>query len=360
MIIKIISLVLSALIFSGCGGFSDTYEIISEILSETPSESQDIKGMWLSYHDLEAPLKSESEEEFEKQIETVFRNCKSLGINTLFVHVRPFGDSIYESDYFPTSKYLKGDYDPLEIMVKKAHGMDMAFHAWINPMRCMTVEETANIPQDFPVKRWYDEKSDSVIEYEGRVYLNPEKADARALITDGVLEILKNYDVDGIHIDDYFYPANLPFEKDNSNADKRRENTDKMVKELFTAVKGEGSIFSISPTGNMNYNYSTIYSDSKKWCSQYGYCDYIIPQIYYGFENESLSFEEALKNWCEVSKVKVLIGLAAYKVGTYDKYAGKGQNEWIENDDILLRQTEKAKEYDNVGGVVFFRYGSFF
>ncbi len=348
MIIKIISLVLSVLIFSGCELCPDT---------KNPDE---ITGMWISYLDLTTALKCESAKEFETEIGTMFENCKSLGVNTLFVHLRPFGDSFYPSEFFPLSDYCKGDYDPLEIMVREAKKLNLSFHAWINPMRCMTMEEISSVPGKYAVKQWYDGKSDCVIEYNDRIYLNPGKQEVIDLIKNGVLEILDNYEVDGIHIDDYFYPANLPFETDNSDADKRRENTDRMVKTLYDTTKEKGSVFSISPTGNMYYNHSVIYSDSKKWCSQYGYCDYIIPQLYYGFENESLSFEKALCEWCSASEVKVLAGLAAYKMGNSDKYAGKGQNEWIENDDILLRQKEKAKEYENVSGVVYFRYGSFF
>ena len=350
MIVKIVSLILSVFVLTGCDGFRYI----------EPTQPEKIKGMWLSYHDLAKPLKCEDEKEFTSQIETIFDNCKSLGVNTLFLHLRLFGDSIYPSELFPKSKYVKGDYDPLSIMVKVAKSKNLSLHGWINPMRCMTVEEIASVPENYAVRRWYDEKSDCVLVHDGRIYLNPEKEEVRRLIAGGVREILNNYDVDGIHIDDYFYPANLPFEKDNSNGDKRRENTDKMVKELYQVTKENGSVFSISPTGNMNYNYSVIYSDSQKWCSQSGYCDYIIPQIYYGFENEALSFEEALENWCSVSKVKVLVGLAAYKVGNLDKYAGKGQNEWIEDKDILSKQTEKVKEYPQACGVVYFRYGSFF
>jgi len=357
--VRFISIILSVLIFSGCG-YVENSKSIFEILESLSSQNEEIKGVWLSYHDLASPLKKQSKEEFEKEIKIIFKNCKSIGINTLFVHIRPFGDSFYESQFFPLSGYCNGNYDALEIMTKLAKAENLSFHAWINPMRCMTVEQVVSVDKSFAVRCWYDENSDCVTEHDGRVYLNPAKAEARKLITDGVREILDNYEVDGIHIDDYFYPPNLPFEKDNSDAPKRRENTDKMVKELYETVKEHGKIFSISPTGNMDYNYNTIYSDSKKWCSQYGYCDYIIPQIYYGFENESLSFEKALSDWCKVSQVKVLVGLAAYKVGVTDKYAGKGQNEWIENDDILLRQTEKSKEYDNVTGVVYFRYGSLF
>ncbi len=348
MIIKIISLILSVLIFSGCSFYA------------VEEKTEPVNGIWLSYHDLAVPLKCEDEKDFKTQIEKMFENCKSIGVNTLFVHLRPFGDSIYPSKLFPRSKYVKGDYDPLDIMVKVAKENDLSLHGWINPMRCMTVEEINSVADNYAVKRWYDEKNDCVFEQGGRIYLNPESEEVRNLITSGVYEILENYEIDGIHIDDYFYPANLPFEKDNSNASKRRENTDKMVKELYEVTKEKGSIFSISPTGNMDYNYSVIYSDSKKWCSQSGYCDYIIPQIYYGFENEALSFEKALENWCSVSEVKVLVGLAAYKVGQFDKYAGKGQNEWIKDKDILEKQTEKVKEYPNVCGVVYFRYGSFF
>jgi uncharacterized lipoprotein YddW (UPF0748 family) len=109
---------------------------------------------------------------------------------------------------------------------------------------------------------------------------------------------------------------------------------------------GEDKIFSVSPAGNIRRNTDEIYADVKLWCKG-GYCDIILPQIYFGFENETLPFEKCLNDWLSLtdqSKVILIPALALYKRGKEDIFAGEGKNEWIENDDIISRQIETIKE----------------
>ena len=391
MLLKIIAIFILTVFLSSCtspvnqnaeGNFKNSGTIF-DILTGLNSSETEMRGMWISFLDLKEPLKKENKEEFSDEIEKIYDNCISMGINTVFVHVRPYGDSIYPSEFFNMSSFCNpnAEYDALKIMTKKAKEKKLSFHAWINPMRTVATEEIKDISKEYPIRQWYDDsllKARNLFEYEGRVYLNPASDEVRNLITDGVKEILKKYDVDGIHIDDYFYPPLLPASYDEAyyndylanGGDKslkawRQENTTKMVKELYDTVKGKRKklIFSISPTGNTYYNEHNIYADIKTWCTEHGYCDYIIPQLYYGFENEVLDYITALNEWNEFvnhDNVNLVIGLAAYKVGAEDKNSGSGINEWKVNDDVLSRQVKALKEYENVNGVVFFRYDSLF
>ena len=176
------------------------------------------------------------------------------------------------------------------------------------------------------------------------------------LIVDGIREILSRYDVDGIHFDDYFYPPSCgdfdkgEYEEYRRNGGKlsldffRRENVSNLLSLSYSAVKsfGEEKIFSVSPSGDMVRNYNEIYADVSLWCKG-GYCDMIIPQLYYGFLNESKPFSDVLSQWLTLtdkSKVKLVIGLALYKVGEKDEFAGKGENEWKENGDIIKGQRD--------------------
>jgi len=116
---------------------------------------------------------------------------------------------------------------------------------------------------------------------------------------------------------------------------------------------------SISPSGNIEYNYEFLYADVKTWLQEEGYCDWIIPQIYFGFENETNPFEKCAEQWYELKtndRVKLIAGLALYKANEKDEFAGSGINEWTENDDIIKRETEFCKQlgYD---GVSLYSYG---
>ena len=179
------------------------------------------------------------------------------------------------------------------------------------------------------------------------------------LIIDGVDELLRNYDIKGIHIDDYFYPPDFG-EKDKADYEAyikkggklslsqwRKENVNSLVSAIYAKVKsfGEDKIFSISPAGNIKRNNDEIYADVKLWCKG-GYCDIILPQIYFGFENETLPFEKCLDSWLELTdseKVTLIPALALYKRGKEDIYAGKAKNEWLENNDVITRQIEMLK-----------------
>ena len=120
------------------------------------------------------------------------------------------------------------------------------------------------------------------------------------------------------------------------------------------------AVFSISPTGNIRKNKSSHYADVELWLSRKGFTDWIVPQIYYGFEHEDMPFENVAKEWLKLSEdssVKLVCGLAAYKQGEADNGAGRGKNEWTENGDVISRQIEYTYSlgYD---GYALFSYSS--
>ena len=314
-------------------------------------------GLWLPYMDFENYMYNKSESEYREEIKKILSDAKAEGINTIYFHVHPNGDAYYKSNIFPKGIYYTGDYDPLQIMLDEAHDMGISVHAWLNPMRFQTVEQMENLPDDFIVKQWINEKSPMVKIINNRWYLNPAYEEVTELVSECADEILKNYNVDGIHIDDYFYPTtetefdSEAFEISNSNdlAQWRQENINNMVKSLYDTVKSNNKRikFGISPQGNINANYNSQYADVKLWAGTEGYADYIIPQIYFGFENETCPFEPTLKEWEKLVKdsgVSLIIGLAEYKLGEEDKWAGvAGEMEWIENPDIINQQIELVK-----------------
>ena len=352
-----------------------------------PAKADEVRAVWIAYLDLQNILVGQTKAYFTETITEMFATCKASGLNTVIVQVRPYGDSFYPSDFFPWSNYASGkigealSYDPLKIMVSKAHEMGLKIEAWVNPLRAMTETQIADISEDYPIRQWYGsekKKSENLFITGGRIYLNPASAEVRDLIAAGVAEIVRHYDVDGIHIDDYFYPSGLEFSHDAAQYQKylagggtltqgdwRRSLTSKMVKQMYSAIKAADKtvLFGISPRGINSQTYELLYADVAEWVSQSGYLDYIAPQIYYGYENSTAPYSETLKEWSEMvtaKNVQLLIGLSPYKIGTEDQYAGAGKNEWLENDDIIARQINDARGYDNCHGVILFRYEQVF
>lgn len=340
------------------------------------------KGFWISYLEYMSILKNKSESSFKKSVEKYFDNISALGFNTVYVHVRAFGDAYYDSSLFPSGEQFDGtigtenSFDALRVMIDCAHARGLSIHAWVNPMRLMTAAQMQGIDSSYQIKKWYTKnKGTYVVESGGRLYLNPAYSEVTDLIADGISEIVLNYDVDGIQIDDYFYPTTAAsFDKTAYSASGtslslsgwRLSNVNKMVKKLYSAVHGVNDtvMFGISPQGILENNYNELYADVKTWCAENGYCDYILPQVYFGFENAAYPYDRVINEWSGMvtnRNVKLVIGLAAYKIGAADNYAGAGgRNEWLNNSDILARQMTSAQKLPNYGGVALYRYGSVF
>lgn len=358
---------------------------VSQIPASTNVAQQDeVNAIWIAFLDLQKILPGKSQSAFRSSVQQMYQNCVDAGLNTVIVQVRPYGDSFYPSDLFPWSSYASGKlgtspgFDPLEILVEEAHAKGLTFEAWVNPLRLMAESEISSVSSSYPVRQWYDnptKKAENLISYGGRLYLNPASSEARQLVVDGVTEIIENYDVDGIHIDDYFYPSSLPESYDLasyqasgsklSHADWRRQNITTLMGEMYSAIKKADSscTFGISPRGIVSQDYDLVYADVAYWASHAGYCDYLAPQVYYGFEHASAPYDEIVEEWSEMTTapgVSLRIGLAAYKVGAVDTYAGSGKNEWTQNTDIIARQIDLSRQYDNIEGIILFRYDQIF
>lgn len=361
---------------------------LDEILSALPQkqESAEIHGVWISYLELSPRIVGKTEAEFIKLAEELCQNCRSLGFQTIFLQIRPFADSFYPSEYYPWSCYAGGvigaspGYDPVGILRDCAAKLGLSVHGWINPMRGFEEEEIGRVSSEYPIRQWYDDpdlKDQNLFSADGILYLNPGSADARELIINGALEALERYQLDGIHIDDYFYPPSLPFSADEasylawkeaggtlSQEDWRRENTYIMVKELSEAVhkSSETAMFGVSPRAVISQNYNDLYIDVEKWMAEPECLDYIAPQIYFGFENEAAPFAQVAAEWdelCTKYQVPLVPGLAAYKVGQEDTYAGSGVLEWVESPQILQQQAAYLQSLDSCAGMIFFRYDNF-
>ncbi len=336
---------------------SESKAPVTEDTAFEPLNYREQVGMWLPYVRFPDYMQGKSEESFREAVVQIMEDAAADNVNTVYFHVRPNGDAYYKSELFPKGAYLDSDYDPLKIVLEEAHKRGISVHAWINPLRLQTAEQMEKVPDSFIVRKWINAGEPYVKNVNGRWYLDPAYPETVELIETSVREILGNYDVDGVHIDDYFYPTTDPefdreaFEVSGSTdlAQWRMDNVNRFVKAMYDAVKNadERLVFGISPQGNIDADYNSQYADVRRWGSEEGYCDYIIPQIYFGFENENSPFLPTLKQWEELvddSIVSLIIGLAAYKLGREDKWAGDaGELEWINDPDIIRKQIVEVK-----------------
>lgn len=364
---------------SESGRQSQTTSDTSEV-SESPAvKTDEVRAMWISMLDYAQYTTGKDEAGFREAFASIVDDCAALGLNTLFVHVRPYGDAMYPSAYFPWSSYASGTqgvdpgYDPLAVMLELAHAKGMQVHAWLNPLRiCRDEAMQQTLAEDNIGLLWWNEQNGRVCIADGGLYYNPASDAVHTLVLNGIAEILEHYDVDGIHFDDYFYPTTdeefddldyAAYQRDGgtmSLADWRRDNVNRLVRAVHTLCAEKGRVFGISPAGNIENNFQSLYADVERWCSQDGYVDYICPQIYFGFDHATRPFVETMEDWAAFCRedVALYIGLAAYKVGLSDTWAGDGAEEWVENTDLLARQIEALRANEKASGFALFRYGS--
>ncbi|MCR5600847.1 MAG: family 10 glycosylhydrolase [Ruminococcus sp.] len=360
----------AAICLSGCSavksdsGLQRTAEYNESLAPEScgtkyvPMNFREQVGVWLPYVKFPEIMQGKNADGFRKALGEFLEDAAADNVNTLYFHVHPMGDSYYSSEIYPTGVYLDGGFDALGIVLDEAHKRGISVHAWINPLRMQTDEVMRTLPDDYIIKRWINDGEPYVKNVNGRWYLDPAYEESVELMTRTVSEILDNYRVDGLQIDDYFYPTTDPefdreaFEASGCTdlAEWRTGNVDRFVKAIYDTVKSrdERLVFGISPQGNIRVDYDTQYADVRLWGGEKGYCDYIVPQIYYGFENVNSPFLPTLDEWVELvgdSGVSLIIGLAAYKLGREDKWAGEAAElEWINDPDIIRKQIEAVKK----------------
>lgn len=354
--------------------------------AQTPKASEEMRGVWVSsVYNLDYPKKPTTDSDTLKaQADEILDNCVKWGLNTVFLQVRPSSDALYPSEIFPWSKYLTGKqgiepengFDPLAYWVKEAHARGLELHAWINPYRITKGKQAEwdSLASSHPAKK----NPEWTVQYtDGNYYFDPGVPEVRDLVVQGAVEIAKNYQIDGLHMDDYFYPGkDFPDSKTyeaygkgfSDLADWRRENVNQLVRQLDTELHQirKELQFGISPSGiwanrstdprgsntNGSEHYVSNYADSLYWI-EHGLVDYIIPQIYWEIGHQLADFATLADWWNQSVKgdVKLYIGMGAYRC------ADNPTGVW-KTTDPLFASMDYLKGKQNVSGCVFFRYGS--
>ncbi len=326
--------------------------LTSSAVSYPPEE---MRGVWIaSVYNIDFPSKTNlTATEMKNEIDEIMKNAKGMNLNAVFFQVRPSADALYKSSIFPWSAVLTGtqgktpsdSFDPLSYAVESAHKNGLELHAWINPFKITRGSvkspntDLSKLAASHPARK----NPDLVVSSGGELYFDPGEPKARQLIIDGVREIVENYDVDGIHFDDYFYPGRdfddaASYKKYGSSykniGDYRRANVDSFISTCYQTIKRlDPSVkFGVSPfavwankknvsegsdTSGGVETYLDHYADTKKWVKE-GYIDYIAPQVYWNIGFKAADYETLVKWWsnvCKNTNVKLYVGHAAYKIG---------------------------------------------
>lgn len=352
--------------------------VSSSKVQEQVIEETEIRGVYISYLEYLTYFQGNALNINKSYINKMLDNIASLNFNTIFLQVSPFSDAIYDSKIFPYSITLSGvegknpGMDYLDYFIKEGKKRGLKIHAWINPYRISSDNDTSKLSKTNPAYSLLN-TNDVKVSNQG-IYYNPASPKAIDLVLKQVYELISNYDIAGIHFDDYFY-VDQEIDKDNylkymeknpniTLSDYRLNVVNTMIKSVYKVIKdyNQDLIFSIAPDGNLENNYTYHFADVKTWLKEDNYVDIIMPQVYYGFENQYKPFLETVSNWNSLiqNKTKIIPVLAFYKVGLFDSGAGSGGYEWTNNNNMIERQINYVKTLNNYNGFALFRYDFLF
>lgn len=301
-----------------------------------PPPNREFRGVWIAtINNIDWPSKPGLPVEQQKsELIKLLDLAKNLKLNVIIFQVRPACDAMYASRIEPWSEYLTGEmgvpptpfYDPLAFAIEEAHKRGLELHAWFNPFR-------ARHPSAFSkpdIMHISSRRPTYLKSYGKHLWLDPGDKNAREYTISVIMDVVKRYDIDGVHLDDYFYPyvekdasgKDIPFPDDDtynkyrkaggtlSKNDWRRENINQFVKNLYNAIHSEKKWvkLGISPFGIWRPNhppqilgmdaYERIYADSLKWLQE-GWVDYFAPQLYWGINEKNQSFPILLEWWAK-------------------------------------------------------------
>lgn len=337
-----------------------------------PTAVAPYRAVWVSYLEWQQ-VDFSATETFSDDIAVILDNIRNLGATVVLAQVRPFGDALYPSSYYPFSHLCTGQqgrdpgYDPLALLVQAAHDRGLALEAWVNPYR-IQAGLTPALCDASPAKL----HPDWVKYTDTGAYLDPANTAVRQYIADAVGELCANYDVDGIHFDDYFYPTTDPaFDAADYAAsgtaltqdDWRRENVNALVELCHATARRYGVRFGVAPVGDPEQNYALQYSDAARWLRQ-GTVDYLMPQLYWGQDyvkdgDTSHSLARLAGAWAALPRaagVRLYAGLGAYRIGAGD--GSDAGSEWVSGRALA----DQLNLLDRLGvqGAGLYRYASLF
>jgi uncharacterized lipoprotein YddW (UPF0748 family) len=309
---------------------------------------------------------------------------KKNGMNAVIVQVRTAADAFYPSPYEPWSQWLTGTqgllpkpyWDPLQFMIEEAHKRGFEFHAWCNPYRADFDINRTNIAPDH-ISRLYPQW---FLKYGNQLFFDPGNREAQQWSINVMKDIVARYDIDALHMDDYFYPYRIAgrefpdsvsyvqYGRGQNKDDWRRSNVDSIIKKLGAIIKQQKPWvkFGISPFGVWRNiakdprgsntragqtNYDDLYADVLSWIKN-KWIDYVAPQIYWEFSQPNAPYQVLLEWWNkQTNGLHCYIGLGIYKAGTTQAWRDRT---------LIPRQIDSLRAQPNINGAIYFSSTSFY
>ncbi len=348
---------------------------VDMICAENPK--REFRGAWLHVIG-QSQWQNKTTAQAKKYIDDQFQKLADAGCNAVIFQVRPTADALYESELEPWSAWLTGKrgkspspaWDPMAYAIEEAHRRGMEFHAWLNPYR------VTSSPKDvLPSSHAANREPDRFVKFNGQIFFDPAYQENRDFICKVIDDIVNRYDVDAIHIDDYFYPypANgQRFDADQTSysrfgngqnkGDWRRQNVDLLIEQIYSTIKERKPWvrFGVSPFGIWRnkrtdprgsestglQNYDDLYADVLLWAKK-GWIDYMVPQLYWTLDMKAAPSRNLAKWWNDNSQgVDVYIGQDVKRTMDTPDPGNHDRNE-------LDTKVRLSRELPNIGGNVW-------
>lgn len=369
--------------------------LITGLIMTTTASAQTVKrefrAVWIAtVANIDWPSRAGLTVEAQKdEILKILDRHKENGMNAVILQVRPGADAFYCSAKEPWSRYLSGEqgvapdpyYDPLEFWIEQAHSRGMELHAWFNPYR-IKLNLEHELTEDHVANRY----PGWTFTYGGKSYFSPAIPEVRQFLTEVVTDVVRRYDIDAVHFDDYFYPYQVPGEQFPDDSlfalyggdyfpdridDWRRQNVDTVIHSLSKAIKCEKPWvkFGISPFGVWRNrtedprgsetragtsNFDGLYADVIRWQRE-GWIDYLMPQVYWRDDHPAADFSTLAWWWNDAAYGRhVYLGLAPYRIQR------RSEHRLWRRDRFFLRQLEVARSLDQIRGFGMFSSNHFF
>lgn len=345
-------------------------------------KKHEMRAVWIAtVAGIDWPSQKKDAELQKTEMVEMLDSLRAVGINAVVFQVRPTSDAFYQSDMEPWSHYLTGEqgrapepyYDPLKFVTEEAHKRCMEVHAWINPYRVTNGENTKMLNKG----HIYYKRPELFLKYGGKIYFNPGLQEVRDYLTVVVSDIVRSYDIDAVHLDDYFYPykvAGAEFPDDATfrscsrgifdKEEWRRDNVNLIVEQIHKAVKEAKPWveFGISPFGVWRNsaddlrgsdtragctNYDELYADVLLWLER-GWIDYVTPQLYWEIGKDVADYEE-LSNWWGAYSFG-----RNYYIGLYASGFEVNKTEPWKRPNELVRQMDFSSACEEVKGYFFY------
>ncbi len=374
--ILLLAAIFTSVSLNGCRKRSQSPSQTLESDQVTVSHTREFRGAWIAtVENIDWPSKPGlSVEEQKKEMRYILDQLKLYRINAALFQARPEGDALYSSKLEPWSRFLTGTqgkdpgYDPLAFFVEEAHARGIEAHVWLNPYRAKANKSSTVVaPHAAATYKEY------VYDYRTLAWMDPGAKVIEDLTYNVVMDMVDRYDIDGVHIDDYFYPYpdQTPFPDDKTYAayqksggklardDWRRDNVDRLIHRISSGIKSRKPYveFGIAPFGLYRPDqpegikgldqYSALYADPKKWIEE-KWLDYVAPQLYWAITSKQ-PYEKLLDWWCKANPERY-----TYGGHSTTHVAVEGDAYWPPEE--IIEQTKITRKYrqQNALGDIYF------